>query len=127
MKYSKIVNVFVICCKMAINKKKFKKCLPLLKILEKLSPSERQDLFGFLNEHGVHAITNCVENTLYNKDIRKATAPLRTELLQHKKQLKDLLNPKKSAKQKQRKLVQVGGDAIGSILSTLLPILMAFL
>lgn len=112
---------------MSINKKKFRKCMPLLKTLSKISPEERQQLITFLDEKGCEALINCIQNTLYNKQLRKATVPLRPTLLKHKLDFKNLLNEKKTSKQKRDKLVQVGGFPLGLILSTLLPIVEQFL
>lgn len=112
---------------MSINKRKFRKCMPLLKILNKISEEDRKNIISFLNDEGCEVLINCIQNTLYNPKLIKATKPLRASLIKHKTDFANLLKPKKSVKQKKLRLVQVGGNPLGTILSTLLPILAAFI
>jgi hypothetical protein len=110
-------------CKM--NKKQIKPVYPLLKILSKLSDSERQVLLPYLNHGGCEGIYECIHNGLCNSSLPAAERKkLACRLLKDKSKYRFLIRSK-DPEARRKKLIQVGGS-VGAILSTVLPLLSDF-
>jgi hypothetical protein len=94
-----------------------------LEVLSRLASNDRQVVVEFLNEVGCEALTECVHNGLWSKavdgDKRKA---IKSNLKKDEGHYRCILK-QGCAKKRQKKLVEVGGDGLGLILNSVLPLL----
>lgn len=110
-----------------VSKQKLRKCLPLLRIIKGLSKSDQKILLAHIDEDGLEAVYECVHNALSNTVIPvEKRKKLRNSLKAHKEDLR-FLTASGNKKIKRRKLLQLGGNPLDTILSTVLPILTSFL
>jgi predicted nucleotide-binding protein (sugar kinase/HSP70/actin superfamily) len=111
-----------------LSKKKLTKVLPLLELLSRLPPKQRETAASYLNDEGCEAICECVHNSITNLSTNLAT---RTKFKQKTKAsaniLRFLANDKKSPAARRKKISQLGGSIIGLILSVAIPLLAGFL
>ena len=111
-----------------ISRKKLSKLLPLLNLLKRLSSEERKVLVGYLNQEACDAICQCIHNSITNQDIASQhRQSLKRKTGGVKQTLRYLSNADKPLHLRQKKLSQIGGNPLGIILATVLPILTSFL
>jgi hypothetical protein len=111
-----------------IPRKKLTKLFPLLKLLTRLSSEERKALVGYINQEGCNAICQCIHNSITNQDIASQNRRnLKQKTAGVKETLRYLSNASKPVHLRQKKLSQIGGNPLGIILATVLPILANFL
>lgn len=108
---------------MSIGKRKVKKFVPLLKVIDKLSPADQAILLEHLDDSSSSCIMACVLNGLKNPSISSDQRRiLRNGWKANEKEIRYIANEKKPFKGRKKKLKQVGGS-IGFLISALLPIL----
>lgn len=99
-----------------------KRIYPLLDVLSRMEPADRQTLLEFINDEGCDAVTECIHNGLWNEEIdREQRKAIKINLKKDEKRYRCIL--KEGCHNKRRKhLVQVGGG-LGLILEAVLPLL----
>ena len=111
-----------------MTKNQLRKIFPLLKVLNRLKPDDLTVILEFLNTRGCEAVCDCVKNAIHNQHIStKNKKKLKKRLVKDKQIYYRLIKGRKASKQKQKKLVQVGGSAVGLIISAVLPVLAQYL
>lgn len=104
------------------NKRSMKKIYPLLRVLSKLSPADRQAVICNLTHNSCDGIYACIENGLTNPTLREEDKKmLQQNLIPQKKLFRKLLKTQDPEKKK-RTLLQVGEGA-GLILEKVVPLL----
>jgi hypothetical protein len=105
-------------------KRQIRKTLPLLDVLKRASHGQSCILLAHLDEEGCNAVYDCVAIVLSGKNISKRKRSSLLRILEADRQnLRFIANPKKSLRQKRKKLTQVGGS-IKHILTSAIPILL---
>ncbi len=105
-----------------------RQALPLFDTLTKTGGKQRSILLGHLNDESCQALYQAVHNVLVNPNVTsKQKKRLQTVLLPHAKQVRYLADYKKSEKAKRKKLLQLGGFPLATILSVAIPLLMRIL
>ena len=105
--------------------KDFLSKLKLLGILKKINITERPHLLKYLNETGVDILCECYKNIIFN-DLKlspKVKKNLRNSLLGKEREIKLLANKKTPNKRRKKVIIQQGGNPLGLILTTVIPIL----
>lgn len=98
----------------------------MLKILQKLSDTEREILICYLNNDGCAGLYECIHNAVYNTTLRREQREkLQKELNRDKNKFRQILNEKTSADKKNKTLKKIGGK-VGIVLETVLPLLEKF-
>ncbi len=109
-----------------MNKRSMKKVFPLLRVLSKLSPKEREAVICHLMHSACDGIYACIENGLTNPTLKDADKrQLQTDLIPHKRTFRRLIK-EKSPEKKKRHLLKVG-DGAGLILEKVVPLLQEYL
>jgi hypothetical protein len=109
-------------------KSKLYSLYPLLNVLARMEPEDRQTLIPFLKDAGCEAIYECIHNGLCSKDIpKKYRKHLRKKLKPDEDHFRCILDPNACGKKQLKKLQQIGGGGLGAILGTVLPILADYL
>ena len=102
--------------------------LPFLQTLKEIRPKQRSILLSHLDDEACETVYAAIANVLNNKKVpAKKREKLRKLLAPHKTHLRFMANGKKCNRAKKKRLVQVGGFALGQILQTALPLLLALL
>ena len=99
--------------------------LKLLGILKKIKISERPHLLKYLNEDGVDILCECYKNIIFN-DLKlkpKVKKNLRKNLIGKEREIRLLANKRISNKRRKKVIIQQGGNPLGLILTTVIPIL----
>lgn len=109
-----------------ISRKKLQTAYPLVKLLLRLNSQDRQHLLQYLNSEACDVICECIHNSITNKDL-KCRKSLCEKTKSEKDTIRYLVNPKHKVDIKRKKLVQIGGNPLGLILSVALPLLAQFL
>lgn len=113
-----------------ISKLKYKRYLPLLKVLKNVSDNQREVLLKHLDSESTDIICECIYNCIHSPDqIPKATRrKLKDSLPKEKQSLRYLAKKSKSncPKKRRQHLVQ-SGKGIGAILGALVPIVSSLL
>ena len=105
-------------------KQKAKRLLPLFSLLKQLSPKKRTEVIQYLDENCVQSLCEAIHNVLHNQSIgQKQQKKLKRTLSPHKAALRYLGDARRSGKQKRVKLMQIGGNPLALILSTVIPII----
>ena len=83
---------------------------PLLRLLKKLRPYERELLIKELDEPAIDKLSEGVYNLLYNKnlDIKKSTRRKLREEFRNNPDVRYVCNPEKPWKKRKKKFVQLG-------------------
>jgi hypothetical protein len=119
----KLFRCFTVSFVIKMKKCNMKRLYPLLEVLSRMGESDRQIVVEFLNEAGCEGLTECVHNGLWSKaldaDKRKA---IKTNLKKDAEHYRCILK-EGCSKKRHKKLVQVGGDGLGLILNSVLPLL----
>jgi DNA gyrase/topoisomerase IV subunit B len=109
-----------------MKKSEMKKVYPLLELFSRLKEEDQAELLKHLNCEGCDGILECIHNALWNKDIEVGKRKLiNRQLKDHHKTFRYLNNLKGDQQKRRNKLVQVG-SGIGLIVTTVLPILSAY-
>jgi hypothetical protein len=114
-----------------INRPALKKVYPLLKLLERMSSTDRITIIQHLDSAACDAVYMCVYNGLHNTAISpQQRDALVKELGGKKRALRALMRTMQHSKVtdalKKKRLIQSGGG-LGLILGTVLPLLASFL
>ena len=105
-----------------LTNQKLRKLYPLLKVLEKTPDEEKSHIINSLNEDAILALCECVHNALSNQNVANRQKLCRGTK-QYSSELRYIAHGRSNPRQKCKKLVQVGGGAIGLILSAVIPLL----
>jgi hypothetical protein len=102
--------------------------LPLLQALYDIKPVNRRSiLLNHLDDEACEMIYETIRNVVFNEDLPKnARTRLKKNLAPLKKDVLTLARGKGSSTLKKKKLVQMGGFPLGTILSIAVPFLVEF-
>ena len=110
------------------DKKRLRAMLPFLQILKDLTPNQRAIILAHINDSSCEAIYETVSNVLRNKSVSEADArKLKRFLAPHKTCLRSLASKRLSSTQKRRKLYQIGGLPLATILGVGIPLLLSLI
>lgn len=104
--------------------------LPLLHVLKTLKPYQRQIIIDHLDDDSCDSLTYCLSTVVKQVDKLKSKKKLQGCVKANKKQFCKILSPAKTKKLRQgkkRALTQVGGNPLGLILSTAIPLLLSLI
>ena len=109
-----------------MNKRSIRKAYPLLKVISKLEPGERQVVFQYLTHDACEGIYECIHNGLTNPTLEDEDKRLlHKSLVPQKNKFRKLLKERDPEKKK-RSLIQVGAG-VGLILERVVPLLEEYL
>ena len=97
---------------------------PFLEFLSRLNSADRTLLIPYLNGDGCESIYECVHNGLWSKALSiKKRKEIKKNLKQDEKHFRCILNGDVCSQTRQKRLTQVGGNGLGLILTSVLPLL----
>ncbi len=99
--------------------------LPLLNALKTMKPDDRVIVMAHLDDKTRDAIYSTIDSVLRSKKVSTVERKLLAQrLAPHKDTFRYLINSKKGAVGKKRKLSQIGGAPFNYVLKTAIPLLM---
>lgn len=111
---------------MGQNKKRacLAKSVPLLRALRCMSVKDVEGTLELLNDQGLEAVYQCINNCVYNCKLpKKHQCSIKEALANTSEVYEYLANPRKCRKRKRKLLKQVGGGGLPLIITTALPLL----
>lgn len=110
------------------SRKKLREILPFLQTVKELRPAHRAIILAHLDDSSCEALYEAVYNVLRNPRLSVSQRIQLKKVLQpHKACLRSLVNKKASTKTKRKKLYEVGGFPLTTILATAIPLLIDIL
>ncbi len=107
--------------------KEAKVILPLLNALKSMKPDQRIIVMSHLDDRTRDAIYRTIDTVMRSKKVPTVERKLlRERLAPHKETLRYLTNVEKGPVGKKRRLTQIGGAPLDSVLNTAIPLLMDF-
>lgn len=99
--------------------------LPLLHALKGVRPDHRVILMAHFDDKTRDALYETITNVLRSEKVPfEKRLFLKTKLAEHRDDLRYLSNKKKSSKQKQKRLAQIGGGPMSHVLDLAIPLLL---
>jgi hypothetical protein len=110
-----------------MRKQQLRKLVPLLKVLIKLGSEDRTTVLSYLDSEAVDGLCECIYNCISNNNITNTNKAKLKKELGCKKHIYRYLVKKSNSIAKRKKLIKQTGTGIETVLSTVLPFLLALI
>lgn len=109
-------------------KKKLREVIPFLQTFKDLRPNQRSILIGHIDDKSCEILYEAIANVLRSPRISDGQRKKLRKILQaHKSCLRSLISNKTSRTLKRKKLQQIGGFPLATILATAVPLVLDLL
>lgn len=96
--------------------------LPLLQVLKHIKPEDRIILLSHFSDEAKDDLYKTISHVLLTDSVpKRRRRTLHAKLAPYKKIIKNLMSSRTSPRGKRKRVVQLGGNALGYVLSTAVP------